>query len=254
MSELNISRTINGNGTIIDKYGMYELNVSGTNYYSISIQSNYELNNKLYNKNMGIESMPLVSLNSNVYNYITNLSTGIYYLRTAFSDLSNSGTISISIEPHTHTYIYSPSTSGHTATCTECEYTTTLSHVYDNHYCIHCGAYTSTHDYDTNYEWINYTSHTVECSCGEAERTEPHAVASGSYRPGQIYATCLLCGGLAEMGFVQWPINSSAITKVTINGSFILPNGVIVLEDEDFEAYLNGTLVFYDKDKVPVLQ
>ena len=56
------------------------------------------------------------------------------------------------------------------------------------------------------------------------------------------------------MGFVQWTINSSAVTKVTINGSFILPNGVVVLEDEDLDAYLNGTLVFYDKDKVPVLQ
>ena len=56
------------------------------------------------------------------------------------------------------------------------------------------------------------------------------------------------------MGFDQWTINSSSITKVTINGSFILPNGVIVLEDEDLEAYLNGTLIFYDKDKVPSIQ
>ncbi len=79
-------------------------------------------------------------------------------------------------------------------------------------------------------------------------------IASDSYNAGQRYATCLLCGGLAEMGFVQWTINSSAVTKVTINGSFILPNGVVVLEDEDLDAYLNGTLVFYDKDKVPVLQ
>ena len=81
-----------------------------------------------------------------------------------------------------------------------------------------------------------------------------HAVASGSYNSGQRYATCLLCVGLAEMGFVQITINSSAVTKVTIKGSFILVNGVIVLEDEDLDAYLNGTLVFYDKDKVPVLQ
>ena len=56
------------------------------------------------------------------------------------------------------------------------------------------------------------------------------------------------------MGFVQITINSSAVTKVTIKGSFILVNGVIVLEDEDLDAYLNGTLVFYDKDKVQVLQ
>lgn len=30
----------------------------------------------------------------------------------------------------------------------------------------------------------------------------------------------------------------------TLNESFILPNGVVVLVDEDFDAYLDGTLVF----------
>ena len=44
------------------------------------------------------------------------------------------------------------------------------------------------------------------------------------------------------------------IQKVTINGSYILPNGIIVLVDEDIEAYENGTLVFYDQDKLPVTQ
>ena len=42
--------------------------------------------------------------------------------------------------------------------------------------------------------------------------------------------------------------------KVSLNGSYILPNGVIVLVDEDVEAYLNGTLVFYDRDKLPETQ
>ena len=30
----------------------------------------------------------------------------------------------------------------------------------------------------------------------------------------------------------------------TSNGSFILPNGIVVLVEEDYEAYLNGTIVF----------
>ena len=42
--------------------------------------------------------------------------------------------------------------------------------------------------------------------------------------------------------------------KVTLNGSYILPNGIIVLVDEDIEAYFNGTLVFYDKDNLPQTQ
>ena len=35
----------------------------------------------------------------------------------------------------------------------------------------------------------------------------------------------------------------------TLNGSFILPNGVIVLVEEDFEAYMNGTLIFINSNE-----
>ena len=45
-----------------------------------------------------------------------------------------------------------------------------------------------------------------------------------------------------------------SVMKVSVNGSYILPSGIIVLVDEDVEAYLNGTLVFYDKDDLPVTQ
>ena len=36
-----------------------------------------------------------------------------------------------------------------------------------------------------------------------------------------------------------------------MNGSYILPIGVIVLVDADLEAYYNGTRVFYDKNNLP---
>ncbi|MBO7085784.1 MAG: hypothetical protein J6W25_01565, partial [Bacilli bacterium] len=53
---------------------------------------------------------------------------------------------------------------------------------------------------------------------------------------------CLLCNGPASFGgIIHDGIGSY---PYTLNGSFILPNGVIVLVDEDFEAYMNGTLVF----------
>ena len=45
-----------------------------------------------------------------------------------------------------------------------------------------------------------------------------------------------------------------SITKESLNGSYILPDGTIMLVDEDIEAYLNGTLVFYDKNNVPQTQ
>ena len=53
---------------------------------------------------------------------------------------------------------------------------------------------------------------------------------------------------------IMVPGLNSSITQVTLNGSYILPNGIIVLVDEDIEAYMDGTLVFYDKDKVPVTE
>ena len=33
---------------------------------------------------------------------------------------------------------------------------------------------------------------------------------------------------------------------ITENGSYIRPDGIIVLVDEDVQAYLNGELIFYN--------
>ena len=38
------------------------------------------------------------------------------------------------------------------------------------------------------------------------------------------------------------------------NGSYVLPNGIIVFVDEDVEAYFAGTLVFYEGENVPVTE
>ena len=254
----SLSKSVDSTSTFFNEKNYFlKMNVENAYEYDFTISSSSALEATLYDSNFNEINISQTSTNGGlIKTFSYYLSVGTYYLQSNYVSSTASGTINVSIagEPHTHSYIYSPATSGHTATCTDCGYTTTLSHVYDKHYCIHCNAYTTTHDYDMNYEWISYTLHNVECSCGESETTQPHAVASGSYNTGQRFATCLLCGGLAEMGFVQLTINSSSVTRVTINGSFILPNGVIVLEDEDLEAYLNGTLFFYDKDKVPMLQ
>lgn len=251
-----LSGSVDSTSTFFNEKNYFlKMNVENAYEYDFTISSSSALEVTLYNSNFNEINVSQTSSNGGLTKTLSYyLSVGTYYLQSNYVSSTASGTINVSIVgEHTHSYTYSPSTSGHIATCTECDYTTTLSHVYDHHNCIHCGAYTATHDYDMNYEWVSYTMHSAECSCGEVT-TQGHAVASGSYNTGQRYATCLLCGGLAEMGFVQWTINSSAVTKVTINGSFILPNGVIVLEDEDLDAYLNGTLVFYDKDNVPLLQ
>ena len=46
----------------------------------------------------------------------------------------------------------------------------------------------------------------------------------------------------------------ASITQVSMNGSYILPGGIIVLVDEDVQAYLDGTLVFYHPDDIPATQ
>lgn len=46
----------------------------------------------------------------------------------------------------------------------------------------------------------------------------------------------------------------SDIVQVSVNGSYVLPSGIVVLVDEDIQAYLDGTLVFYHIDNVPTDQ
>ena len=101
-------------------------------------------------------------------------------------------------------------------------------------------SFTEQHSYNDSYIWFNYTTHRENCACG-ADRLAGHAVAAGSFNGGQ-YATCLRCGGLASIGFIN-PFSIDEL-PTSSNGSFILSNGVTILVDEDIEAYLNNTLAF----------
>ena len=75
---------------------------------------------------------------------------------------------------------------------------------------------------------------------------EPHVVSRGAFSSGNKYASCLVCGGKAAVGMAL--IQGIDGLPHSENGSFILPNGVIVLVDEDIEAYFNGTLEFIYPD------
>lgn len=96
------------------------------------------------------------------------------------------------------------------------------------------------HNYST-YVWYSYTKHYRMCTCNSSFLTG-HVVSQNAYNQGGQYATCLLCNGLASIGFIG-PMNQNNLA-ISPNGSFILPNGVIVLVDEDLDAYLNDSLVF----------
>ncbi len=107
-----------------------------------------------------------------------------------------------------------------------------------------------THEFD---RWENYSSthHIEQCLCGTiGTETEAHVVVA----PPSTDVTkvrCLSCGAWVTISGGIIPTPSLSLEKVTLNGSYIRPDGIIVLVEEDVEAYLAGTLVFYNKDDLP---
>lgn len=103
-----------------------------------------------------------------------------------------------------------------------------------------------------NYSYYNETLHIKSCACGAcATETSYHVVAGPTFL--QKFATCIYCGASIDISNDNYP-SIMSVTKYSVNGSYVLSNSIIVLVDEDIEAYLNGTLVFYDKDSLPVVQ
>lgn len=103
-------------------------------------------------------------------------------------------------------------------------------------------SFTHTHSYTDHYALHNYSQHKAYCGCGEYSLGN-HVVAQGALPDSNGYGICILCRGQVFMGNLN-SIPGSNMPH-TANGSYILQNGVIVLVDEDIEAYMIGTLVFY---------
>lgn len=113
--------------------------------------------------------------------------------------------------------------------------------------------YTQEDHQATRYLLYSSTHHRCVCECGELVSISPHTVKLSEVILG--IGHCMYCGArvMLDDTIVQVPgINN--VSQVTLNGSYILPNGIIVLVDSDIEAYEGGTLVFYDKDDLPVVQ
>ena len=105
------------------------------------------------------------------------------------------------------------------------------------------------HDYSDSYEYIDTKYHYSICECG-AKMKSGHVVAGGAFDDGNRYATCLLCGGRAEMGFVVVPNTLSRNVPIydgyeLIDGLYYVKetqviNGIINLSYNDYKAYLNN--------------
>ncbi len=145
--------------------------------------------------------------------------------------------------------------------CKYCKYVAPFSDLVTQNYSANTRLSSQYHTYTNNvpglnytviekhsytYTWISYTAHEYDCECGEHD-SGSHVVREGAFSNGNQYAMCLLCKRKATFGMVEGNFSVTPFPH-TANGSFILPNGVIVLVDEDMEAYFNGTLVFYEGD------
>ena len=122
-----------------------------------------------------------------------------------------------------------------------------------NYYCFHdhhIFTYTggSPHSFNDHYVYYTSNTHKAYCLCGDYI-LKVHAIDSSHiyFFHGHQYAPCIDCGAIIDLGGSGpiIPVPNSYYHPATDNGSYIMPNGIYVIVEEDLEAYLNGTLVFH---------
>lgn len=111
-----------------------------------------------------------------------------------------------------------------------------------------------THEY-TGYARYSDKYHVGCCVCGAKNSDKSVYVfrASDEDAGDRLY-TCISCGALVDTWTGGPGMIIHAIQKVSVNGSYILSDGTVFLVDEDINAYFEGTLVFYDPDKLPQVE
>lgn len=111
----------------------------------------------------------------------------------------------------------------------------------------------SSHVHNWNIYKIDDRNHYQMCECGH-ESIGLHVIkASDSFGR---YARCIICNKKIDLDkdiVVVQPDSLRGLMR-TINGSYINQQGIIVLVDEDIDSYLNGTLVFYYEDDIPLIE
>ena len=89
------------------------------------------------------------------------------------------------------------------------------------------------HSY-TTYSTYSSTKHKAICSCGSYV-LEFHVIGSNS--------RCILCGANASAGIMPFALNN--VTYITENGSYMLPNGVIILVEADMNSFVKNKTDIY---------
>ena len=253
------NEAINGGKDVV-----YEIDVPASTFYNIelSTESNSSFNYKIYSYNMYNGNYQILAqgsgnsttgsvetVNLTAYDDYNDGSENWqyqayrYYIRLDFGKVNTSDeTVNVTIT-HNHDYTdhYENNTLlQHKAYCRCGEYKLQRHQLVDGE-CSLCGEL---HQHLFSYTWLSNVTHQEVCFCGEEGRIKPHVVESDAFSGGAMYASCIVCGGRVSMS----PQIILSVNKLphTENGSYIRPDGIIVLVDEDIEAYLNGELVFYN--------
>lgn len=92
-------------------------------------------------------------------------------------------------------------------------------------------------DYSNNFVWHDYLKHYGYCKC-DNRKLYGHIVSQGSFY-NQKYANCLLCNGLASLGFTE-------LANCDNKKYYVLPNGVIVVDNELANKVVNHELSYED--------
>ena len=105
-----------------------------------------------------------------------------------------------------------------------------------------------THNFN-GWKYYNISSHIEICDCGyQGTIIKPHIIKQNEI--GNTYSICIDCGAkIGNGGGIIITPGINNVPKVTINGSYILNSGIIVLVDKDIPLYLQGKLTFYDYNK-----
>ena len=100
-------------------------------------------------------------------------------------------------------------------------------------------------------------SHEITCSCRE-KYSERHYVDYDDANDGDNKALCLGCNRLLDLNYDMPEYLTNQMTdeiKYSVNGSYILPNGIAVIVAIDLDKYLNGLLEFnYCEYFTPILE
>ena len=134
---------------------------------------------------------------------------------------------------------------GHTRACVRCGQQVTESHTHTlpgyigstHTTSCACGHYvTGTHTY--TYAQYSSTQHKCMCFCGYT-RLSAHLIRDTS----AAVKRCIYCNAIVQSGGgAIVGLSLGQIQYITDNGSYVRPDGIIVVSDIDYELYLSGEL------------